>query len=131
MFTKRLAEYINAQSGITGITCFAESSPSVKGTSGNQTVIVSNAGQSGFKSTTFYATIRFMVSGTAATSMSKAEELFIHFCPFGITSSSRRLLSSEYAVIRAIPGTEPALANNQGNIFWASFSLEFLVARDS
>ena len=63
--------------------------------------------------------------------MAKAWEIFEWFYPLG-ERGNRQFTANEYRVHEVLAdGNEPALVQNSGNIFYASFTLTFLVSRES
>jgi len=132
MFAKRIAEYLNTiPLPVSNITAYAESSPAPKTTSPQIVVVTATGGVSPKVRTQFRFMTRFVVSGTTTTAMAKAEELFRYFFPKGY-DGRRAFTANEYLINDTLAEDgEPRLVSNNGNIFYASYSLIFLAARDT
>lgn len=133
MFTDSIAEYLNAvPKPVADITAYSESGPAAKTTIPQIVVVVPVSGGKAPKvRTQFRYTLRFLVSGTAITAKAKADELFRYFYPSGY-DGRRSFTASEYLIADTFADEgEPRLVSNTGNVFYASFRLVFLVARDT
>lgn len=132
MFERRLAEKINTDAPVSGLTAYAGSFPAPKATS-PQVVGVISAGGAGSSHgrTQFELNCRFVVSGSALSSMSSAWNLYRYFFP-PEHNGSKSFNANEYYVYAVLSEQgEPQPTGNNGNIFFASFVLKFLVARDT
>lgn len=134
MLTKRIAEYLNALTGedaIDDCSFYAEGFPAPKDITPHVVGVVS-AGMSPSQQgrTLFTVRLRFIVSGSRTTAIEKAEEIYRYLHPAGI-DGNRSFAAGEYAVFETIDQGEPVLSGNSGNVFRATFTIEFIVARDS
>lgn len=131
-FAEKIANYLAAAS-VDDIEVYTESCPAVKNITPSIVCVVP-AGYTEDVTTSDRETfnLRFIVSGSAVSCLSKAEEIYNYFVKKDEVkprwANETSFLYDGIYIMKIFPESYPAISRNRGNIFFATFVLRFLTA---
>lgn len=106
---------------------FSESAPEVRDNINTIVLVASGSENTDSSNLRRSETKRFLVSGKAGECLQKSEQIF-DFLVSKSDNVGKVFSFDDFIVFTTIAEQRPKLANNVGNIFFAEFSIRFLIA---